>query len=62
MIIKKLYLDPFMYMCNREIISYTISPKPSAMNIMDALNKAIEITSDCLYRRTFHSDQGWRIK
>lgn len=59
MIIKKLYLDPFMDMCNREIISYTISPKPSAMNIMDALNKAIEVTSDCIYRRTFHSDQGW---
>ena len=26
---------------------------------MDALNKAIEVTSDCPYRRTFHSDQGW---
>ncbi|MDI6619204.1 MAG: IS3 family transposase [Clostridiales bacterium] len=59
MIIKKLYLDPFMDMCNREIISYTVSPKPSAMNIMDVLNKAIEVTSDCVYRRTFHSDQGW---
>ncbi len=59
MTIKKLYLDPFMDMCNREIISYAISPKPSAMNIMDALNKAIEVTSDCIYRRTFHSDQGW---
>lgn len=26
---------------------------------MGALGKAIEITSDCPYRRTFHSDQGW---
>lgn len=26
---------------------------------MDALDKAIEITADCPYRRTFHSDQGW---
>lgn len=59
MIIKKLYLDPFMDMFNREIISYGISPNPSAVNIMDALNKTIEITSDCPYRRTFHSDQGW---
>jgi transposase InsO family protein len=58
-IIKKLYLDPFMDLCNREIISYGISPTPSAKNIMDALNTAIEITSDCPYRRTFHSDQGW---
>ncbi|WP_317118831.1 IS3 family transposase, partial [Clostridium neonatale] len=24
-----------------------------------ALNQAIEITADCPYRRTFHSDQGW---
>jgi transposase InsO family protein len=59
MIIKKLYLDPFMDMCNREIISYGISRRPSAENIMIPLNKAIEITSDCKYRRTFHSDQGW---
>ena len=57
--IRKLYLDPFMDMCNREIISYGISQKPSAESIMDALNKTIEKTEDCKYRRTFHSDQGW---
>ena len=59
MIIRKLYLDPFMDMCNREIISYSISQRPSAENIMKALNEAVEITKDCKYRRTFHSDQGW---
>ena len=59
MAIKKLYLDPFMDLCNREIISYIISNRPSAQNIMKALNEAIAITSDCPYRRTFHSDQGW---
>ena len=59
MIIKKLYLDPFIDICNREIISYGISKIPSAENIMKALNEAIDITSDCQYRRTFHSDQGW---
>ncbi|WP_272416754.1 hypothetical protein [Mycoplasma bradburyae] len=26
---------------------------------MNALNKAIKITSDCPYRRTFHSDLSW---
>lgn len=57
--IRKLYLDPFMDMCNREIISYGISQKPSAESIMDALNKTIEKTEDCKYRRTFNSDQGW---
>ena len=62
MIIKKLYLDPFMVLCNREIISYGISGRPSAESIMKSLNEAIEITSDCKYRRTFHSDQGWLIR
>jgi len=59
MIIKKLYLDPFMDMFNGEILSYGISQSPSAQNIMNALNQAIKITSDCTYRRTFHSDRGW---
>lgn len=59
MSIKKLYLDPFMDMYNSEIISYGISQRPSAENIMKTLNEAIEITSDCPFRRTFHSDQGW---
>lgn len=48
-----------MDLCNREIISYGVSPTPSAKSIMEALNTAIGITSDCPYRRTFHSDQGW---
>ena len=26
---------------------------------MSALDKAITITNDCSYRRTFHSDRGW---
>ena len=26
---------------------------------MGALNGVIEITFDCVYRRTFHSDRGW---
>lgn len=25
---------------------------------MDALEEVIEKTKDCIYRRTFHSDQG----
>lgn len=59
MIIKKLYLDPFMDMFNGEILSFAISQKPCAESIMKALNEAISITDDCIYRRTFHSDQGW---
>ena len=59
MIIKKLYLDPFLDMFNGEIISYGISKTPSAGSILSAQNEAIKITSDCPYRRTFHSDRGW---
>lgn len=59
MTIHKLYLDPFMDMYNSEILSYAISKRPSAQSIMRALNEAIDITLDCRYRRTFHSDQGW---
>lgn len=59
MIIKKLYLDPFMDLYNREIISYGISQRPSGENIINALVEAIKVTADCKYRRTFHSDQGW---
>lgn len=59
MTMHKLFLDPFMDMCNGEIISFSIDKRPSAVNVMNALNEAINITSDCSYRRTFHSDQGW---
>jgi len=59
MTMHKLYLDPFMDMFNGEIISYSISKKPSAHSILNALNQAVEITSDCPFRRTYHSDQGW---
>ncbi len=56
MTIHKLYLDPYLDMYNGEIISYSIDKHPSAINVMNALNKAIEATADCPYRRTFHSE------
>ncbi len=59
MVIKKLYLDPFLDMFNGEVLSYGISKTPSAASILLAQKQAIEITSDCPYRRTFHSDRGW---
>lgn len=59
MTMKKLYLDPFMDMCNGEIISFGIDKRPSAQSVMKALEEAISATKDCPYRITFHSDQGW---
>lgn len=46
-------------MYNSEIVSYRISEKPNELTIMEALEEAIYVTEDCVYRRTFHSDQGW---
>ena len=57
--IKKLYFDPFLDMCNGEVLSYSITQQPSAVGIMNALKEAIDVTDDCPYRRTFHSDRGW---
>lgn len=59
MTMHKLYLDPFMDMCNGEILSFGIGRHPSAVNVMSALNKAIGVTADCPCRRTSHSGQGW---
>lgn len=57
--IKKLYLDPFLDMFNREIVSFSISKQPNGETVMAALEEAVKVTEDCEYRRTFHSDQGW---
>ena len=59
MVIKKLHLDPFLDMFNGEVLSYGINKTPSAASVLSAQKQAIEITSDCPYRRTFHSDRGW---
>ena len=59
MSVGKLYLDPFLDMCNGEILSYSMTRTPSAEGILAAQKRAIEITADCPYRRTFHSDRCW---
>lgn len=45
-------------MYNREILNYSISKQPTGIGIITTLETAIKITSDCSYRRTFHSDRG----
>ena len=56
---KKAYLNPFLDLFNNEIVSFEISKQPNYQAISTALNQALERTSDCPYRRTYHSDQGW---
>lgn len=48
-----------MDLYNSEILSYRISEKPNALAIMEGLEEAIQITNNCPFRRTSHSDQGW---
>ena len=45
--------------CRRCVSPAAISKTPSAASVLSAQKQAIEITSDCPYRRTFHSDRGW---
>ncbi len=58
-VLRKAYLDPFLDLYNREVISYHLGKAPTTAGIMSALEQAIKATADCKYRRTFHSDQGW---
>lgn len=55
----KMYLNLYLDLFNSEVISYNISQSPNYQSVSKALERAIEVTSDCQYRRTFHSDQGW---
>lgn len=55
----KTYLDSFLDFFNREIISYSFTKQPLAQGLLSALEKDIDVTSDCSYRRTFLFDQGW---
>ena len=57
--VKKLYLNPFLDMFNGEIISYSITSSPTLNSIITPLEEAISKTSDCNFKRIFHSDQGW---
>lgn len=57
--VKKLYLNPFLDMFNREIVSFSITSAPTLEAIIKPLEEAIKKTSDCRFKRTFHSDQGW---
>lgn len=57
--INKLYLNPFLDMYNGEIISFSISKRPTLDSIIKPLKQAVVKTSNCKFKRTFHSDQGW---
>lgn len=48
-----------MNLYNLEIISFNISHQPNGNTMFEALKEAIEVSKECPYRRTFHSDRSW---
>lgn len=60
---KKLYLSPILDLYNSEIISFSISDRPTLDFVKEPLDKAIEIIkNNAQYRTTIHSDQGWHYQ
>ena len=57
----KLYLSPVLDMYNSEIISYSISERPTLNQVMDMLDKAFDKVADDTHL-IFHSDQGWQYQ
>jgi putative transposase len=58
---KKLYLSPILDLYNGEIISYSLSGRPTLRQTMEMLRKALT----CIPSRTnliLHSDQGWQYQ
>jgi len=57
----KLYLSPILDLYNGEIISYTISERPTLKHVMDMLDSAIDRLSGPI-NLILHSDQGWQYQ
>lgn len=57
----KLYLSPILDLYNGEIISYSISERPTFHQIIDMLDKAFEKIPDNTML-LLHSDQGWQYQ
>lgn len=58
---KKLYLSPILNMYNGEIISYTLSERPTLQLILAMVDSAFaRLTDDS--ELIFHSDQGWQYQ
>jgi transposase InsO family protein len=58
---KKLYLSPIMDLYNREIVSYTLSERPTFHMTMQMLDIAFKLLPDDS-GLILHSDQGWQYQ
>lgn len=58
---KKLYLSPILDLYNGEIVSYTLSERPTFEQTMDMLKKAFT-RLPLKTKLILHSDQGWQYQ
>lgn len=58
---EKYYLSPIMDLYNREIVSYSISSRPTFSLVTDMLGKAFVKIPDAT-NLILHSDQGWHYQ
>jgi transposase InsO family protein len=58
---QKLYLSPILDLCSRDIVSYTISERPTLSMTMDMLEQAFAKLPDGI-NLILHSDQGWQYQ
>ena len=58
---QKLYLSPILDLFNGEIVSYTLSDRPTLQPVLDMLKQAFKtLPQDA--NLIFHSDQGWQYQ
>ncbi|WP_154214793.1 IS3 family transposase [Bacillus cereus] len=58
---EKLYMSPILDLFNGEIITYTLSSKPTYSLVSNMLNQALERLTEA-DRPLIHSDQGWHYQ
>jgi len=59
---QKLYLSTILDLYNREIVSYTICPRPRMSMVMNMLDEAICKLPHQATNLMLHSDQGWQYQ
>lgn len=59
---EKLYLSPIIDLYNREIVSYSLSRRPSFDQIRNMLNQSFKKLSNKDQSLILHSDQGWQYQ
>lgn len=58
---QKLYLSPILDLCSRDIVSYSISERPSLGMVREMLDNAFSRIPDGT-QLILHSDQGWQYR